>query len=99
MGALLDARESEPGLSDEDRAEGRRVRRRALIGAFSAAALAVALFVSLKQYANSQTPQRPVPPHAAPAALQPSPQQGESPSAAAAPAGWSASSPHRRVVR
>jgi hypothetical protein len=98
MGALLDARENEPALSDEDVAEGRRVRRRALIGAVSAAVLGVALFVGLKQYANSQAPQRPVPPHAAPAALQP-PQPGESPSAAASPAGWSSSASHRRVVR
>jgi hypothetical protein len=93
MGALLDARESEPALAEEDRAEGRRVRRRALIGALSAAVLGVALFFGLRQYANSQTPQRPVPPQASPAALQPP--QGESPSAAAAPAGWTT----RRVVR
>jgi tRNA A-37 threonylcarbamoyl transferase component Bud32 len=96
MGALLDAREAEPALAEEDRAAGRRVRRRALIGAVSAALLGVALFVGLKQYANSQTPQRPVPPQASPAALQPAP--GESASAAATPSGWSSSS-SRRVTR
>jgi hypothetical protein len=99
MGALLDARENEPALSDEDTTEGRRVRRRALVGALSAAVLGVALFVGLKEYANSQAPQRPVPPQASPAALQPS-QAGESPSASAAPAVCSssaASSMHRRV--
>jgi hypothetical protein len=101
MGALLDARENEPAVSDEDVAEGRRVRRRALLGALSAAVLGVALFVGLKEYANSQTPQRPVPPQASPAALQPA-QPGESPSAAAAaaPAGWSSpTTTHRRVTR
>jgi hypothetical protein len=92
LGALLDVRDSEPAVEAEDRTEGRRIRRRALIGAGAAAVLGVALFAGLRQYANEQMPQRPVPPQAPPAAMHPA--AGESPSAAA-PAGW----PTRRVVR
>jgi len=94
MGALLDSRDSEPAVEREDRAEGRRIRRRALLGAGAAAVLGVALFFGLRQYGINQTPRGPVAPTASPAAMEPA--KGESPSAAAAaPAGWST----RRAVR
>jgi hypothetical protein len=92
MGALLDSRDSEPAVEREDRAEGRRIRRRALTGAGAAAVLGVGLFFGLREYGIRQTPQAPVAPTASPAAMQPA--KGESPSAAA-PAGW----PTRRAVR
>jgi hypothetical protein len=92
IGALLDVRESEPGVEREDRTEGRRIRRRALAGAAATAALGIAVFVGMRQYAKQQSPQRPEPPRAPPSAMQPT--KGESPSAAA-PAGW----PTRRAVR
>ena len=95
IGALLDARESEPAVEREDRSEGRRIRRRALLGAGATAALALAAFLGLRQYANHQAPQRPEPPRAPPAAMQPA--RGENASAAAAPAGWRAA-PARRVT-
>jgi hypothetical protein len=93
MGALLDSRDSEPAVAQEDQSEGRRIRRRALLGAGAAAVLGVVLFFGLRHYGISQTPQGPVAPTASPAAMEPA--KGESPSAAAAPAGWST----RRAVR
>lgn len=82
MGALIEAREGEPG-EPLQQGVGKRIRRRALVGAGATALLGVAMFVGVKQYASVSAPQPPVPPPAPPAALRESPRGGESPSAAA----------------
>lgn len=82
LGAAIDARDAD--LSQPpDRAKGNRIKRRAVLGAGATALLGVALFLGLKQYAHARTPKPPVPPQAAPAAMQPAP-RGESASAALA---------------
>jgi hypothetical protein len=80
MGGLIEAHEGE-AVEPPERGVGKRIRRRALLGAGATAALGVAVFVAVKQYAGERAPRPPVPPQAAPAALHESP-RGESPSAA-----------------
>jgi hypothetical protein len=83
LGGLIESRETEPAVPS-DRAATRAIRRRAVMGAGATALLAIALFLGLKQYANARTPKPPIPPQAAPAALKPATNGGESASAAAA---------------
>jgi hypothetical protein len=85
LGSLIESRDSEAAPPDRGKGEG--IRRRALMGAGATAVVGVALFLGLKQYASAKTPAPPMPPQAAPAALQAAP-SGESSSAAAA-GSWS----------
>ncbi len=97
LGALLESRDAAGaanGTVDEaDRVEARALRRRAVVGAGATALVGLIAFVGLRQYANARAPKPPVPPRAAPAALQPGessaavPAKGEGASAAAAGGG------------
>jgi hypothetical protein len=68
MGALIESREAESS-SEADRLEGKAIRRRALLGACAAAALAVLVFAGVKVYADRRAPKAPVPPQPPPAAM------------------------------
>jgi hypothetical protein len=86
LGAMIESRETETLAAPSDRAAARAIRHRAVMGAGATALVAMAIFLGLKQYANARTPKPPTPPQANPAALKATPNAGENPSAAAAPA-------------
>jgi hypothetical protein len=70
MGALIDSRDASGAEEPSDRPIGRRIRRRAMLGATATAILGVTLFVGMKQYAMAKTPKAPTPPQAGREALQ-----------------------------
>lgn len=86
IGALLESRDTAPSeLADGSRASS--IRSRALAGAGATVLLSAALFFVLRHYGDARTPKPPVPPEAAPAAMQSS-SQGENPSATANGLRW-----------